>query len=262
MSMHSYSAESIMNTFWEYKEAGHLDPSLEAFRSLDHDRTVVDHALDSDSYYYPNIRNGRITPPDAAHEGAIPVVALEENRSYSFGLPGVHELQRIALLGAGVSQSDISAIDGLVGTPLVVAPNGGGYGKVRSGAIEAIVGDERVVAQTTPMLIFNASHPGRQEDQFIGTTLHELVHVAQLLERPLDSYSDRKSIAGRELEAYHVAAGLVRNYRVPYTDSIMTAGTIEGFRQKYMPDSFNPTDEFMYLAEHDEQVGQIIRPLE
>lgn len=264
MSREAYSAERIMDFFWEYRDNGQLDESINTFRGLGYSEEIVDHVLSPDAYYFPNNRHGELTKPNSVSEERLPVVALKPGEAPIYNDAFLHSLQKTALTFIDFEKQDIEDIEQhlkQVSDTISSANNGVGCASTHTRLVVIKKAAPKVV-QSAPALVFNVDHDGTSLEGFTDGVVHELVHVTQTLDNPLRLMGDKKASLQRELEAYAVQAQLVSNYVVPYTLGTAMAGEVNNFRRKYLgADDFTPTDDFVRMASQDDVISKVVRSL-
>lgn len=251
-------AEATMDKLWEHYEAGHLDESIGVFKSFDYSEEAVDFSLDPDSYYFPNHRDGKLVRPQTISDDKIPVLALENDRTYEFTHHTVHPLQQKALGRAGIHASELHKVTAdlkNIGNKIATSGHSHGAASTYFGVSNILPYDHGITSK--PALLFDVSRSEKLPEAFCASVaLHELVHVAQILSCP--KYDTPKRELRKELEAYAVQATLVSSLEVDYSLSTAMAGTVDMFRRKHLGKTeYEPTDFFIEELRKDPIVSRI-----
>ena len=257
MNQLEHAAEKTMEMVWHHHDVGDFDASIELLKSFDYTEESINFTLDPDSYYFPNHRNGDLVRPAGISEDKIPIVALESGRTYQFERPPLHRLQRLALIGAGVTYEDLHLVSNdfqTADTTIAASTGPQGAASVYCHLSNTLAGYRSVASR--PTLIFNSNIFEPVPETFCpGVALHELVHVAQTLTNP--TY-DKSNELRKELEAYAVQAKLVGCFTVEYSMGTAMAGTVEAFRRRHLGVSeFEPTEYFIHELRKDSIVSKI-----
>lgn len=247
------TVDQSLHNFWESHEAGYFDAGRDAVKRMGYDDEVVDYVFKPTSYYVAQRIGGTFTRPRDVSSDSIPVIGLDSHDSYGFEARSIHSLQEPRLTLAGVS------VDGLrkvLAQRANFVSTSGRDSEQASVFVRGIGVDDDQFAALKPALLLNYnSSTGDPSLTNPDVILHELVHLTQFLDRPVQRYDSRLQ---RELEAYAVQATLLEEYRLPYTASLQTAATVDQLRQLYLgPDGYVPTQEFVRAFRNHDQVKHI-----
>lgn len=250
-------AEIQMECLWEYISRGAMAASLDRFRSLGMAAEVLDFVLEPSSYAFPqedliSSQNVKIVP-----ENKIAVLALKKRQIIALGSSAqLHTLQKESLVRNGFSPADLVDIQEAFGAKKdIVTPTGKpqGTASVRRSRLQWSQG----FINAKPAIVFNLDDEPQPVDLDPSMTLHEFVHLAQILNNAYVGPGNTHQ--QDELEAYSVqAASVTGDYRVPYTLGAQLAVNIEIFRKKYIGEnSYVITPEFLNAIKHETQLEQI-----
>lgn len=251
-----------METLWGHHQSGHLDAAIDTFNSLDLTSASIATALNPDAYYYPNIRHNEISKPNTVQQDAIAVVNLKSGIDYHFKLTGLHLLQKLALADIGYSEAELDEIeDKFANTDGTISDGGGSPGAASvSRKLTAAAHHAGMSVSSLPVVIFNVDVWGGIPEDPTSVALHELVHVAQALSRPLWSGDRQNTQLQTELEAYSVQSSLVESYVVPYTLGTAMSGEVDMHRKKYLGKTvYKPTSEYIEAVRKHEIVCKILK---
>ncbi len=183
----------------------------------------------ADNLYIPDVsQDGRL----AVEEVGIPIVSLEAGRELQLSgdALGFSEEQRKAMWAKGISLGEQDKMEGVLTDRVFTVPNFmHGAAISRRGTYSTKAGD--ITVSGRPIVVLNGSNPAVQ---VANTTLaHELVHVAQDLDKPFKHKSGYPMVQ-REAEAYsvegHIQAGLQKGEpRATKANRVMSA--YEDFRR-------------------------------
>jgi hypothetical protein len=262
MSTEARPLEEIFDTLWTYKEKGYLDESIDILRRQGHHPQAVEFALRDDSYYFPNIVDGKVITPEGTRADKIAVIALSNGQTVSYDKPTLHFIQRTAVRARGEYSSWVirDAERDFKEMGDTISGNGGSEGGASVVSRWAAVKDRPdLKVESKPAVIFNPENPATRFGA--GVVIHELVHVAQTLSAPVRSREPLQCLR-REFEATAVQAPPVRSFAEPFDDFNQTALLMDEFRLRYLGENNYQPDEFVMEAfKADGRFGRIVDSL-
>lgn len=250
-----------MERLWAHKEAGELEGSKALMRRLGHMASTIEYVLNPESYYVPNLRQGKLVRPKRVDRDAIAVVPLLEGKTYvSTDSHTIHSRQRAVYLQMGYPNADITAMEA------TISENRGSVYRLGGEHVAAAVFTRLhtpikgrgagVSHRARPVVVYHAEKSRRKPSACPGALMHELVHVAQNLEDPFYDENDRLN---DELAAYAVQAKMLDSFNVEYTLDMAMAQTVDLFRQKNLGrDVYEATPEFEEMVLAHDTLGRIL----
>lgn len=258
--MHSSTlhAHKSMEQFWHHVDAGHLDASLDVMKSHGFRDETLAVVLNPDSYVTAELQDDTYVCPTNMASDQFPVISIAPGE-YKFRKPSFHPLQIKSLGAIGLSQDALLATEARLPEAPTMAPSSGSDGTASIHTYLRPVDGTNLQVMTKPTVQINTENASTAALACPGTIVHEMTHIAQMLEDAI--YRPEKRLQ-RELEAYAVQAELVSSYAIEYSSSTMAAAEVNQFRQRYLGEhEFVPTDFFVQEFMKHDVFARIVRSL-
>ena len=244
------------DAFWAATQAGTFERAFNAFRSINYLKDTVDFVLDPDSYYVPNIRGDMLVKPKYTDEDAIMQVTVDMTRNrYFVADNALHNMQIDALQARDIGSRLIDSLnDGFRvhnrATPIV------GKNVTAITAASQLSLNDTVRISSKPSVLVNEHASYDDDGACPSAVLHELVHVAQYLSKPMEV--DEAGLE-KELEAYYVQATILSDFSFPYSGNLAMAAHVDNIRRKHLDiANFTPTDELIDAYSSDTSTQQLL----